>query len=75
MYDFNTIAAEKGKDAIEKIIPLSDRDVFGRYAFGSVEDSGTLLIVIDTLTGRLLSCRQGSGKCDVWKFYNLEDIH
>ncbi len=74
VYDLNAIASEKAKDVVMKAAPLSEREVFGRYAFGSLEDQGSLMVVIDTLTGRLWSCRQESGKCDVWKFYNLEDI-
>lgn len=74
VYDLNAVAEEKGGFKTEVKSPLNTRELHGRYIIGSIEDRGSVLIFLDTLTGRTWSCRQGDGILDIWKIYDLEEI-
>ena len=73
-YDLETVGKEKGGFKTEITSPLDTSVIHGRYIIASTEDGGSVIIFLDTLTGRTWSCRQGDGILDIWKIYDLDEI-
>ncbi len=72
-YDINKIAKKKGMVEREASPLFQERKVHGRYQLSLIGEEGRKLIMIDTLIGRVWTCRQSNGVCEVWKVYDLRN--
>ena len=67
-YDINKISQKSGKPKIEIDKVFQNRKIHGRYTVRLISGK---LVITDSLTGRIWSCRHSSGICDIWKVYDF----
>jgi hypothetical protein len=70
-YDLTKLAAQRKMPA--PIVPaaFSNTMVYGRY---TLRAQPGVLVFLDTLSGRVWSCRQSKGLLDVWKCFDAAGI-
>ena len=73
VYNIKKIAKKKGNVEINAGTLFKNRKVHGRYQLSLTDLEGSKLIIIDTLTGRVWTCRQSNGVCDLWKVYDFRN--
>jgi len=69
IYDIHKISKKKGMAEIEIDKVFQNKQIHGRYKVKLILDK---LVIIDSLTGRVWTCRHSSGICDIWKVYNFK---
>jgi len=73
VYNINKISKTKGMVEIYAGQLFQNRKVHGRYQLSLTDLEGSKLVIIDTLTGRVWTCRQSNGVCDLWKVYDFRN--
>ncbi len=70
-YDLNKIAKKKGMFPLSLDKTYENRLVNQRYEMSAV---GPTVIFLDTLTGRVWTCRHSKGLLDTWKCYDTQEL-
>ena len=70
-YDLNKIAKKKGMFPLSLDKSYENRLVNQRYTMSTV---GPNVIFLDTLTGRVWTCRHSKGLLDTWKCYDTQEL-
>ena len=68
VYDIHKISKKKGMAEIEIDKVFQNKQIYGRYKVRLISGK---LVITDSLTGRIWSCRHSSGICDIWKVYDF----
>jgi hypothetical protein len=68
VYDIKKISQKSGKPEIEIEKIFQNKIIHGRYKVRLISGK---LVITDSLTGRIWSCRHSSGICDIWKVYDF----
>ena len=68
VYDIHKISKKKGMAEIDIDKIFQNRKIHGRYKINLISGK---LVITDSLTGRIWTCRHSSGICDIWKVYDF----
>jgi len=69
VYDIRKIAKKSGKTDVEINKIFKNKNIHGRYKINLINGK---LTIIDSLSGRIWTCRHSNGICDIWKVYDFK---
>jgi len=69
VYDIQKIAKKKGMSEIEVAKIFQNKNIHGRYKVNLISGK---LVITDSLSGRIWTCRHSNGICDIWKINDFK---